>query len=108
MGRQVSGHPLSPGFLRNSDMAIAFNCPHCQHPYNLPDKYAGKQAKCKNSECRKVITIPSPVTVPDDAPVLSAEEREAAEAAALAALADEDPNADATSCDKVVPQQCVV
>ncbi len=46
-------------------MAIEFNCPHCATPYRLKDELAGKQAACKNPDCRKVITIPAPkVTVP--------------------------------------------
>lgn len=86
-------------------MAIVFNCPHCQLEYKLADKLAGKQAKCKNPECRKLITIPTPVTVPpDDAPALDAA---AAEAAALAALADEAPKPDeAPPEQKVIPMTC--
>lgn len=85
-------------------MAIAFNCPHCQLAYRLSEKLAGKQAKCKNPECRKVITIPTPVTVPDDAPHRTEEEREAA---ALAALSDEAPKpTDAPPQEKVIPMTC--
>ena len=70
-------------------MAIAFNCPHCDFAYRLKDELAGKRATCKNPECRKLITIPTPITVPDDdAPVPDAA---ALEAAALSALADEPP-----------------
>src|SRR3954466_10219535 len=86
-------------------MAIAFNCPHCQEPYRLPDKLAGKQAKCKNPECRKVITIPAPVTIPDDAAPLDPEAAAAAEAAALAALADEAPRPDEAAA-QVIPMPC--
>lgn len=46
-------------------MAIEFNCPHCATPYRLKDELAGKQAACKNPDCRKVLTIPAPkATVP--------------------------------------------
>jgi hypothetical protein len=60
-------------------MAIEFDCPHCRLHYRLKDELAGKAATCKS--CRNKIVIPNPVTVPLDA--------EAAEAAALAALADD-------------------
>ncbi len=70
-------------------MAIEFDCPHCGHHYRLKDDLAGKAAACKN--CRKKITIPQPVTIPDDDPPVDVE------AAAVAALADaaqldEDPS----------------
>ncbi len=85
-------------------MAIAFNCPHCLYAYSLPDKFAGKQAKCKNPECRKLITIPTPITIPDDdTPGLSHEE---AEAAALAALADEAPKPEEKPAEKTIPMVC--
>ncbi|VTU01904.1 unnamed protein product [Gemmataceae bacterium] len=86
-------------------MAIAFNCPHCQFAYNLPDKLAGKQARCKNPECRKVITVPAPVTVPDDlrkGPGTAALER-----LALDALADEPPKVEEVPVqEKVIPMTC--
>ena len=66
-------------------MAIAFNCPHCLFAYRLKDEFGGKQAKCKNPECRQLITIPKAITIAEDAKLSEAE----AEAAALAALADE-------------------
>ena len=47
-------------------MAIEFNCPHCGQPYRLKDDFAGMRATCKNPDCRKVITVPSPTTVPPD------------------------------------------
>lgn len=87
-------------------MAIAFNCPHCLFSYRLPEKYGGKQARCKNPECRQIITIPKPITIPDDAaPPLSQEE---ADTLALAALADEPPAAPTESApaDKPIPVNC--
>jgi hypothetical protein len=70
-------------------MAIVFNCPHCLLEYRLSEKLAGKQAKCKNPECRKQITIPTPITIPgNDVP---APDSALVEAAALDALADEPP-----------------
>src|SRR4051812_33545168 len=86
-------------------MAIVFNCPHCLHLYKLPDKMAGKQAKCANKEGRKLINIPTPITVPpDDAP---APDAAAAEAAALAALTEEPPKAaDAPLEGKVIQMTC--
>ncbi|WP_439624865.1 hypothetical protein [Gemmata sp.] len=86
-------------------MAIAFNCPHCQFAYNLPDKLAGKQAKCKNPDCRKVITVPAPVTVPDD--LRKGPSTAALERLALDALADEPPKVeDAPVQEKVIPMTC--
>lgn len=87
-------------------MAIVFNCPHCKFAYNLPDKLAGKQAKCKNPECRKVITVPAaPVTVPDD--LRKGPGSAALERLALDALADEPPKVDAAPVqEKVIPMTC--
>ncbi len=88
-------------------MAIAFNCPHCLFGYRLPDKLAGKQAKCKNPDCRKVITIPTPITVPDSSTTLDAEAMAAAEAAALSALTDEPDGTKAIPPEeKVIPMTC--
>jgi hypothetical protein len=86
-------------------MAIEFNCPHCQHAYRLPDKFAGKAAKCKNPDCRQLITIPAPITIPDD--VASMPSAAELEAAALSALADETPKPDeAPTTAKVIPMVC--
>jgi hypothetical protein len=41
-------------------MAIAFNCPHCQHQYRVMDHLAGRTATCKT--CRQKITIPNPLS----------------------------------------------
>jgi hypothetical protein len=100
-------------------MAIVFNCPHCLFAYRLKDEFGGKQAKCKNPECRQLITIPKAITIPDDGPRLSEAE---AEAAALAALNDENPSApqqqqeqqqqgqqqqgEAAPAEKVIPVTC--
>jgi hypothetical protein len=96
-------------------MAIVFNCPHCLFAYRLKDEFGGKQAKCKNPECRQLITIPKPITIPDDGPKLSEAE---AEAAALAALNDDAPapspqpdqqqpqQQPATPAEKVIPMTC--
>jgi hypothetical protein len=76
-------------------MAIDFNCPHCNYAYRLKDEYAGKRATCKG--CRNVITIPKPVTVPEDL-----------EAAAISALADEPPKQqEEKPADKVIEMTCV-
>lgn len=64
-------------------MAIEFDCPFCRHHYRLRDELAGKPATCKG--CRNKITIPTPGQLAEVAKVDAA----AAEAAALAALADE-------------------
>ena len=87
-----------------TDMAISFNCPHCLEPYRLPDKLGGKQAKCKNPECRQQITIPKAITISDE-PKMSSEE---AEAAALAALNEEAPVAvqQAAPAEKMIPVVC--
>ncbi|MBA4186701.1 MAG: hypothetical protein C0467_01660 [Planctomycetaceae bacterium] len=87
-------------------MSIKFNCPHCQFAYRLPDKLAGSKAKCKNPECRKLIVIPSPVTIPDDAapPMPDAA---TLEAAALNALSDEPPKVTEVPVqEKVIPMTC--
>ncbi|MDY3554180.1 hypothetical protein R5W24_003299 [Gemmata sp. JC717] len=85
-------------------MAIEFNCPHCQHAYRLKDELAGKTATCKT--CRNKITIPQPVTVPEGPPRMSAEEAAEAEARALAALADEQAQAENDPAEQVIPVEC--
>jgi hypothetical protein len=66
-------------------MAIEFDCPFCRHHYKLRDELAGKPATCKG--CRNKITIPtSTAAAAASEPKVDAA---AAEAAALAALADE-------------------
>lgn len=85
-------------------MAIEFNCPHCAFAYRLKDELAGKPAKCKS--CGAKITIPHPVTVPAEAPRLSAEELAAKEAAAVAALADEPAPAEKDPSEQVIPVEC--
>ncbi len=82
-------------------MAIEFDCSHCGFHYKLKDELAGKKATCKN--CREKIVIPHPVTVPDDGPALDAA---AAEAAALAALADEPAKAEQDEANKIIPVEC--
>ncbi|MBM3981211.1 MAG: hypothetical protein FJ304_13160 [Planctomycetes bacterium] len=82
-------------------MAIEFDCPHCQHHYRLKDELAGKSATCKN--CRGKIVIPNPVTIPDDAPALDAA---AAEAAALAALADDPVPTAAEQAARIIDVEC--
>ncbi|HEV3437838.1 MAG TPA: hypothetical protein VG122_10790 [Gemmata sp.] len=95
---------MSQSFGGISDMAIEFNCPHCQHFYRLNDTFAGKRATCKNPDCRQVITIPKPVTVPEDHPMRSAAELEAA---ALSALSDESPKEqEKNSTEKVIAMTC--
>jgi DNA-directed RNA polymerase subunit RPC12/RpoP len=79
-------------------MAIEFDCPHCGHHYRLKDELAGKAAACKN--CRQKITIPHPVTVPDDTPPPVD-----VEAAALAALADE-KKAEEDASKKLIEVEC--
>jgi hypothetical protein len=83
-------------------MAIEFDCPNCQHHYRLKDELAGKTATCKN--CRQKIVIPQPVTIPDDPPPL---DMEAAEAAALAALADEPAKVEADPASQVIDVECL-
>jgi hypothetical protein len=80
-------------------MAIEFDCPHCGHHYRLKDELAGKAAACKN--CRKKITIPQPVTVPDDPPAPPVD----VEAAAVAALSDA-PKAEEDPAKKIIPVEC--
>jgi hypothetical protein len=65
-------------------MAIEFDCSFCGHHYKLKDELAGKSATCK--QCRNKIAIPTSSQTAADAPKIDAA---AAEAAALAALADE-------------------
>ena len=85
-------------------MAIEFHCPYCDHEYKLKDEFAGKKATCKNPNCRQVIVIPKPVTVPDSTPLPSAEELEAA---ALSALSDDAPKQnEKESAEKVIPMTC--
>lgn len=74
-------------------MAIEFNCPHCDFAYRgrqaLKDEFAGKTAKCRNPNCRQVITIPQAGTAtlkPGDTPPPSPPID--VEAAALSVLAD--------------------
>lgn len=85
-------------------MAIEFNCPHCAFAYRLKDELAGKPAKCKS--CGAKITIPQPVTVPPEAPRLTAEELAAKEAAAVAALADEPVQAEKDPAEQLIPVEC--
>lgn len=84
------------GSRRYPDMAIVFSCPHCQELYRLRDELAGKQAKCKNPDCRQLITIPHPVTVPD----------EVLEEAALAALTDEASRGEPAPSEQVIAMTC--
>ncbi len=37
---------------------ISFRCPKCQKPFNVPDSYAGRKARCKG--CGDELRIPSP------------------------------------------------
>lgn len=87
---------MSSGSRRYYDMAIVFSCPHCQELYRLRDELAGKQAKCKNPDCRQLITIPHPVTVPEDA----------LEEAALAALTEQPTQAEAPPAEQVIAMTC--
>ncbi len=36
---------------------IKFQCDKCKQGYNVPDKYAGKQTKCR--QCNFLITVPA-------------------------------------------------
>ncbi len=36
---------------------IKFQCGKCKQVYNVPDKYAGKQTKCR--QCNFLITVPA-------------------------------------------------
>lgn len=40
---------------------IAFSCPRCDRAFNVPDSYAGRQARCA---CGQVIAVPAPVATP--------------------------------------------
>lgn len=100
-------------------MAIAFNCPHCNLFYRLKDELAGKRATCKNPDCRKVIVIPQPATVPSTSgrfgelpsgadgkdntppPVPHVD----VEAAAMAALADA-PKEEKPAAEQEIPVTC--
>ncbi len=42
---------------------LDFNCSGCGHTYQLPEKYAGKKARCK--KCNKMIRIPVNSKSPD-------------------------------------------
>jgi hypothetical protein len=87
-------------------MAIKFNCPHCQLAYRLKDEMAGKPARCKNPDCRQLITVPAPATVPPTTPDPSVPARDV-EADALSALSDEVARSDATpAAEKVIPVIC--
>jgi hypothetical protein len=80
-------------------MAIEFDCPHCRHPYRLKDEFAGKTARCKN--CRNNIVVPQPITIPDDTPLPID-----AEAAALAALADDAVPSEKDAAKRVIDVEC--
>jgi hypothetical protein len=41
-------------------MAIEFKCPHCGYPYMLKEEFGGKEADCRNPECKKTFIIPLP------------------------------------------------
>ena len=60
-------------------MAISFQCPSCHKPYKVKDDLAGKKAAC--TQCKVVMTVPRPSA--------SAEESQAVEAMATAALVEE-------------------
>ncbi len=52
-------------------MTIRFKCQHCQKPLSVKDHLAGKKAACP--ACKKAITIPAPVSLPDDVEAYAAE-----------------------------------
>jgi DNA-directed RNA polymerase subunit RPC12/RpoP len=85
-------------------MAIEFDCPHCRLHYRLKDELAGKTAACKG--CRHKIVIPNPVRVPDDTPLPIPLDAEAAEAAALAALADDAAKTQEDAANRTIPVEC--
>lgn len=73
MGKQFRAPSLPVRGVGNAAMAITFNCPHCQFLYRLKDELAGKRASCKNPDCRQVILIPQPATIPpsDSGPTIA-------------------------------------
>src|SRR5438552_313843 len=66
-----------------TDMAIAFNCPHCKTKLKVKDDFAGKSVSCK--ECKRPVVVPAPFAKPG----ISHHE---AEELALAALSESPTN----------------
>jgi hypothetical protein len=64
-------------------MPIRFKCPHCKKPLVVKEQMAGKKAPCP--ACKKVLSVPAPVSAPADL-----------EALAAAAFADDAPAAEKT------------
>ena len=66
-------------------MPIEIRCPKCGRKLNVPDKYAGKRAKCP--KCQGVIEIPAPggqAAAPRSAPKTPVREKKPAETKAVA------------------------
>jgi len=94
------GMPVSGRLDR---MPIDTACPHCEQKYKLRDDFAGKKVNCKN--CKQSFIVPQSVNAAmpaaqermaglPDVPVITDQVDPNADAAALAALADEAPKAE--------------
>ncbi len=51
-------------------MSIKFSCPHCHKELNVKDHAAGKRAPCP--ACKKILTVPAPISRPADIEELAA------------------------------------
>src|SRR5206468_13014381 len=44
------------------DSGIRFTCPHCRRHLRVSSKYAGRNVRCPNGDCRQSVIIPLPTT----------------------------------------------
>ena len=66
---EVVSVPASPLIVASGAArgTVVFNCPRCFKRYEVDASLSGKKSRCK--DCKEVFTIPTPMIVPEPAPV---------------------------------------